>query len=90
MQTATVPQTKKPKQKQIRNLQDFILSNLRRSRMEATFFLINGFQLRGEVQGFDTFVVIIAGNGKQHMVYKHAISTIVPERAFSWESGPDE
>lgn len=90
MQTAIAPQTKKTNQKQNRNLQDFMLSHLRRSQMEATFFLMNGFQLRGQIEGFDPFVVIIASNGKQNMVYKHAISTIVPERPLSWENGPDD
>ena len=72
MQTAT--QTKK------RNLQDSLLAKLRRSRMGVTMFLMNGFQIRGEIRGYDPFVVIIDSEGKQQMVYKHAISTIVPER----------
>lgn len=75
MQTAT--QTKK------RNLQDSLLAKLRRSRMGVTMFLMNGFQIRGEIRGYDPFVVIIDSEGKQQMVYKHAISTIVPERPIS-------
>lgn len=77
MQTAT--QTKK------RNLQDSLLAKLRRSRMGVTMFLMNGFQIRGEIRGYDSFVVIIDSEGKQQMVYKHAISTIVPERPLQWE-----
>lgn len=77
MQTAT--QTKK------RNLQDSLLAKLRRSRMGVTMFLMNGFQIRGEIRGYDPFVVIIDSDGKQQMVYKHAISTIVPERPLAWE-----
>ncbi|MCI8415374.1 MAG: RNA chaperone Hfq [Ruminiclostridium sp.] len=77
MQTAT--QTKK------RNLQDSLLAKLRRSRMGVTMFLMNGFQIRGEIRGYDPFVVIIDSEGKQQMVYKHAISTIVPERPLQWE-----
>ena len=77
MQTAT--QTKK------RNLQDSLLAKLRRSRMGVTMFLMNGFQMRGEIRGYDPFVVIIDSEGKQQMVYKHAISTIVPERPLQWE-----
>ena len=79
MQTAAMTSTKQ------RNLQDLLLSKLRRSRMGATVFLINGFQIRGEIRGFDAFVVIIYSEGRQQMVYKHAISTIVPERPLSWE-----
>ena len=48
-------------------------------------FLVNGFQIRGEIRGFDSFVVVIYSDGKQQMVYKHAISTVVPERPLSWE-----
>ena len=79
MQTATAVQTRK------RNLQDLILSKHRRRRMGATVFLVNGFQIRGEIRGCDAFVVGIYSDGKQQMVYKHAISTIVPERPLSWE-----
>ena len=53
--------------------------------MGATVFLVNGFQIRGEIRGFDPFVVVIYSDGKQQMVYKHAISTVVPERPLSWE-----
>ena len=67
-----------------RNLQDTLLSKLRRSRMG-----VNGFQIRGEIRGFDPFVVVIYSDGKQQMVYKHAISTVVPERPLSWEDDAD-
>ena len=63
MQTAIATQTRK------RNLQDLLLSKLRRSRMGATVFLVNGFQIRGEIRGFDAFVVVIYSDGKQQMVY---------------------
>ena len=82
MQTQTAKQTRK------RNLQDFLLSKLRRSRMGATVFLVNGYQLRGEIRGFDAFVVLLYSDGKQQMVYKHAISTVVPERPLSMEEEP--
>lgn len=74
-------QTQTAVQQRKRNLQDYLLSKLRRSRMGATVFLVNGFQIRGEIRGFDSFVVVIYSDGKQQMVYKHAISTVVPERA---------
>lgn len=60
------------------NLQDAILSEVRRDRVPVTLFLMNGFQLRGIVTGFDSFVVVLVTDGKQQMIYKHAISTLVP------------
>ena len=62
------------------NLQDFFLTRLNRTRANVTFFLMNGYQLRGQVAGFDAFVVFLITDGKQQMIYKHAISTITPER----------
>ncbi len=64
--------------KKIANLQDLFLLSARRARMPVTVFLVNGFQMRGIVTGFDSFVVILESDGKQQMLYKHAISTIVP------------
>ena len=58
------------------NLQDAILSEVRRERIPVTLFLMNGFQLRGTVTGFDSFVVVLVSDGKQQMIYKHAISTL--------------
>ena len=64
--------------KKIANLQDLFLLSARRARMPVTVFLVNGFQMRGIVTGFDSFVVILESDGKQQMLYKLAISTIVP------------
>lgn len=64
------------------NLQDLFLNQARRDRQPVTVFLMNGFQLKGTVRGFDSFVVIFDCEGKQQMIYKHAISTIVPPRAL--------
>ena len=64
--------------KKIANLQDLFLLSARRNRMSVTVFLVNGFQMRGVIAGFDSFVVILESDGKQQMLYKHAISTIVP------------
>lgn len=64
--------------KKIANLQDLFLLSVRRTRVPVTVFLVNGFQMRGIVTGFDSFVVILESDGKQQMLYKHAISTIVP------------
>ena len=60
------------------NLQDAILKEVRRDRVPVTLFLINGFQLRGVVAGYDSFVVVLVTDGKQQMIYKHAISTLAP------------
>ena len=64
--------------KKIANLQDLFLLSARRNRTSVTVFLVNGFQMRGVVTGFDSFVVILESDGKQQMLYKHAISTVVP------------
>ena len=71
------------------NLQDYFLNQARRERTPVTVFLMNGFQLRGTVRGFDAFVVIVDSDGKQQMIYKHAISTVVPVRAVAFTEGPD-
>ena len=62
------------------NLQDAILKEVRRDKTPVTLFLMNGFQLRGTVTGYDSFVVMLVTEGKQQMIYKHAISTLVPVR----------
>ena len=63
------------------NLQDIFLTKAKRDRLPVTLFLMNGFQLRGVMTGFDAFVVVLDTDGKQQMIYKHAISTIVPIRS---------
>jgi host factor-I protein len=60
------------------NLQDAFLTKSRRQNVPLTVFLVNGFQMRGTVRGFDPFVVLLEVEGRQQMVYKHAISTVVP------------
>ena len=61
-------------------LQDAILKEVRREKVPVTLFLMNGFQLRGVITGFDSFVVVLVSDGKQQMIYKHAISTLAPIR----------
>lgn len=73
----------------LQNLQDQFLNQARRERMTVTMFLMNGFQLRGVIRGFDNFVVIVDSDGKQQMIYKHAISTVVPARALAFTEEPD-
>ena len=60
------------------NLQDAILQEVRRDKVPVTLFLMNGFQLRGTIVGFDSFVVVLVSEGRQQMIYKHAISTLAP------------
>ena len=62
------------------NLQDAILKEVRRDKVPVTLFLMNGFQLRGTLTGFDAFVVVLDSEGRQQVIYKHAISTIAPIR----------
>ncbi len=65
------------------NLQDAFLNQVRKENIPVTIFLINGFQLKGMVRGFDNFTVILESDGKQLMVYKHAISTVSPQKFVS-------
>lgn len=62
------------------NLQDLFLLRIRQDRLPVTLFLMNGFQMRGIVTGYDPFVVVLDSDGRQQVIYKHAISTIVPIR----------
>ena len=62
------------------NIQDVFLNGARRDRLPITMFLMNGFQMRGTVSAFDSFTVVLESDGKQQLVYKHAISTMIPAR----------
>lgn len=66
-------------QKQV-NYQDQFLTAARREKCVVTLFLMNGFQMRGVIVGFDNFVVLLDSDGRQQMIFKHAISTIAPPR----------
>ena len=70
------------------NLQDVFLNQARRERQLVTVFLMNGFQMRGIVRGFDSFTVVIDCEGKQELIYKHAISTLIPTRNIDLALGP--
>ena len=70
------------------NLQDIFLTQARRERRQVTMFLMNGFQMRGTITGFDAFTVVLTAEGKQNLIYKHAISTVSPSRSVDlteWE-----
>lgn len=65
------------------NLQDVFLNQARKEKIPVTIYLTNGFQFKGMVKGFDSYIVILDSEGKQNLVYKHAISTIIPVRPIS-------
>lgn len=58
--------------------QDAFLNQARKLRTPLTVFLVNGFQLRGVITGFDQFIIVLQSEQRQQMIYKHAVSTIVP------------
>ena len=62
------------------NLQELFLLRARRDKVPVTVFLMNGFQMRGIITGFDAFVVVLDSDGKQQVIYNHAISTVAPLR----------
>ncbi|MFV0440054.1 MAG: RNA chaperone Hfq [Lachnospirales bacterium] len=76
------------------NLQDMVLNNARRDNKEITLFLMNGIKYRGFVKGFDNYVIILEVLGKKQMIYKHAISTIIPNDpsvfAYNIDNSDDE
>lgn len=65
------------------NLQDVFLNQARKDKIPVTIYLTNGFQFKGMVKGFDSYIVILDCEGKQNLVYKHAISTIIPSKVIS-------
>ena len=68
------------------NYQDSFLAKLRQTRTPVTMFLINGFQMRGTVEGFDVFTVLLLSEGRQSLIFKHAISTIMPLQSLPLHS----
>jgi host factor-I protein len=67
------------------NIQDQFLNQCRKDNINVTVFLLNGFQLRGQIKGFDNFTVLFESEGKQQLVFKHAISTFAPQRYVQLE-----
>lgn len=67
------------------NLQDIFLNGARKSRLGVIIHLVNGFQLKGIVKGFDNFTVILDSDGKQMLIYKHAITTITPSKPILFQ-----
>ena len=68
------------------NIQDHYLNILRKERIAVTVFLTNGFQLRGNIKAFDNFTVLLETDGKEQLIYKHAISTFAPARNVQLEN----
>ncbi len=66
--------------KTVNNLQDIFLNNARKDKIHVSIFLVNGVQLKGYVKGFDSFTVVLDSEGRQQLIYKHAISTISPAK----------
>ena len=71
------------------NLQDVFLNQCRKDKIMITIYLTNGFQFKGFVKGFDNYTVILDSEGKQQLVYKHAISTIIPSRPIQIMNGEE-
>ena len=65
------------------NIQDTVLDECIKNKIPATLFLVNGFQFRGLITGKDNFVIVFENDGKQQMIYKHAISTVSPIRPLN-------
>jgi len=70
------------------SLQDTYLAEVKRQGVPVTVYLVNGFQLRGIVKGFDPFTILIEYERKTHLIYKHAVSTISPQGAFATPQEP--
>lgn len=64
--------------KQNVNLQDYFLNKARKDNVELNIYLVNGYQIKGLVKGFDNYTIILEADGKQQLIYKHSISTIIP------------
>ncbi|NGP44054.1 RNA chaperone Hfq [Bacillaceae bacterium SIJ1] len=71
------------------NIQDQFLNQLRKDNTFVTVFLLNGFQLRGTIKGFDNFTVLIETDGKQQLIFKHAISTFAPQKPVQMDTSKD-
>ncbi|CCQ93089.1 Hfq RNA chaperone [[Clostridium] ultunense Esp] len=65
------------------NLQDVFLNKARKDNTVITIYLINGYQIKGTVKGFDNYTIILDSEGKQQLIYKHAISTIIPVKSIN-------
>ncbi len=69
------------------NLQDAYLAEVKRQGVSVTLYLMNGFQLRGMVKGYDAFTIVLEYEHRPHLIYKHAVSTISPQAALTLPEG---
>ena len=72
------------------HIQDAFLNAARKNRAPVAVFLTNGYQIKGTVRGFDQYVVMLDVMGKQNMIYKHAISTVIPQDNLNYQDSSDE
>lgn len=72
------------------NLQDTFLNSVRKDKIRITIFLVNGYKLNGVVKGFDNYIVILEGDKGQQLIYKHAISSIIPSKSVNFFKQEDE
>lgn len=80
---------KKPMAADKQNLQDAFLNHVRKAKVPVTIFLINGVKLQGVITWFDNFCVLLRRDGQSQLVYKHAISTIMPGAPINLYEGED-
>lgn len=76
--------------KAVLNLQDIFLNEVRRDHISIVIFLISGYQIKGFVKGFDNYTIVMDSDGKQQMIYKHAISTIIPAKSVNFNQKVEE
>lgn len=72
------------------NVQDVILNTARADKLFMTIFLTNGYQIKGKIAAFDNFVILVISEDKQHMIYKHAVSTIIPSKILEIRNNMEE
>ena len=72
------------------NLQDLFLNQIRKEKISVSIYLTNGFQHKGLVKGFDNYAIMLENEGKQFLVYKHAVATITPTKAVKTMLGTEE
>lgn len=71
------------------NLQDLFLNQMRKEKIPVTMYLVNGARLSGTIKGFDNFVILMKQENQQ-LVYKHAVSTIIPDKPIDFSDGMEQ
>ena len=65
------------------NIQDLLLNSARKEKMEITIYLSNGVPIKGVVVSFDNFTIVVEQQGKQYLIYKHSITTVIPSKRIN-------